>query len=123
MTSNDCGDQAALPPQVSVSVSSATADGYDLLLELIDQNISFSCSLDGSSFSCSAETSEDYADWGWAVVLDHTHDMTGTWLTESSFEGSLSSTSECVGSECDGFGEVIGSTLPCTVVHELDGGQ
>ena len=104
-----------------MSVSGATAEGYELLLELVEENIQFSCTLNGDAFSCSAEGSEDYADWGWAVVLNHAHDIQGSWVTESSFEGMFSSTTECVGSECDGFGEIIGSTLPCTIVHELDG--
>ena len=120
---NDCGDQAALRPEVTGTVSSASDTAYTFLLEQPEENLQFSCSLSDGAFSCSAETSEDYASWGWAAVLNFSHVMTGSWSSADAFEGSLSSTTECAGSECAGLAEIIESTFPCTVSHTVSGTQ
>jgi hypothetical protein len=123
VSSNDCGDQAALRPELTSTVSSASDTSYTLLIEQPEENLLFTCSLSDGAFTCSAETSEDYASWGWAAVLNFSHVMTGSWSSADAFEGSISSTTECAGSECAGLAEIIESTFPCTVSHTLSGTQ
>ena len=123
VSSNDCGGQAELAPVLTGSVSNATAESYDFLLELVDENLQFSCTLSHGAFDCTASSSTDYADWGWAAVVNFSHSMTGSWLSATEFEGQLSTATECEGSECDGLAEIAGGNFPCTVEHALSGSQ
>ncbi len=120
---NSCGDHAVLEENFTSSVSAASLDSYGLMFEFIDENLQFECDLGLYSFDCSASDREDYAEWGWAAVADFSHSFSGTWLTDSSFDGTVTTEVTCAGSECDGLAGVLEITFPCTTTHSIDAAQ
>jgi len=123
VSENNCGNHAVLEESFTSSVSSASLESYSLMFEFIEENLQFDCALSLYSFDCSASVSEDYADWGWAAVADFSHNFSGTWSTESSFSGDVTTEVSCAGSECGGLAEVLEITFPCTTTHSIDAAQ
>lgn len=123
LADNNCGGHALLESSFTSSVSAASLETYSLMFEFIEENLQFDCTLSLTDFECSAATTEDYADWGWAAVADFSHSYSGTWSTESSFSGDLSTEVNCAGSECDGLAGVLEIEFPCTTTHSIDAVQ
>jgi hypothetical protein len=123
VSDNSCGDHAVLEESFTSSVSAASLESYGLMFEFIEENLQFDCALVMYSFDCSASVTEDYADWGWAAVAGFSHSFNGTWPTDSSFSGSVTTEVTCAGSECDGLAGVLEITFPCTTTHSIDAAQ
>ena len=105
------GDTGSSEPETSTMNLTLNEDGsYGLL---VDDELTFSCALSGSAFTCDPlEVSEAEPDSDMTFIS--TFNISGTFTTNTAFNGDVGMDMACDGADCAMLAD-FGMTLPCSM--------